>query len=76
LVDFFTGVWFYDTRSQVTRTYRITSVGGQPNLELVHTTPENTGAKIGRYAVGLLLSAAAVLGVRWVWRHRRELASD
>jgi hypothetical protein len=75
MVDFVEGVWFYDTRRNVVNTYRITDGGAWPRMTLVHTTPERTGAKVTRYAVGVFLAAAAVLLGRRLFRRKPDPAS-
>ncbi|HUR52498.1 MAG TPA: hypothetical protein VMZ71_00065 [Gemmataceae bacterium] len=74
-VRFQEAVWFYDTRSRVVNTYRLSSQNGEWSLRFVGESKESLGGKLARYAVGLLLSAAAILSVRRVFRRRSTPAS-
>jgi hypothetical protein len=74
-ISFTEGVWFYDSRNRAVSTYRLETRSGHLNLEIAHRTPESTGGKATRYVIGLLLSAAAILSVRRVWRRRATPAS-
>jgi hypothetical protein len=75
VIDFNASVWLYDTRGKVVNTYRITGDLGKPSRIEFQTTPESIGGKIPRYAIGLLLTAAAVLGVRRFLRRRRSASA-
>lgn len=69
-LEFFTSVWFYDTRKAVVNTYRISDGGLWPRVRLAHRTPESTRAFATRCAVGVFLTAAAVLAGRRLFRRR------